>query len=231
MPMSIVRVAMGQTGFTSRQSLTTIELHFLGMYGPGFVTGKVIDRYGPYLTPLLSITCFLIATIINLFSDTSENGSIATWILGMCLVGIGWNLGFSSATVMLTRVYEQAPEFKARIQAMNDFVMFFISGGTTFSTGYIYNAGGGMLDGWKTVDYVVLGMISVIAIIIVPAYLKERQRQQQEPSTASTKMEMSDEESFQEDITNRRRAMPAVFYQDQTGFELAYDLRSIHGRY
>jgi len=219
MPMSIVRVAMAQVGFTSRQSLTTIELHFLGMYGPGFVTGKIINRFGAYMTSLLSILCFLLATIINLLSDTSENGSLATWILGLCLVGLGWNLGFSSATVLLTRVYAAHFKFKARVQAINDFVMFLVSGGTTFSTGYIYNAGGGMMDGWRTVNYVVLGMIGVISVIIVPAYIHERK---QPPKRNVT--EESDEETptAGNAITESSSPkLPTVISHDDTGVELA----------
>lgn len=229
MPMSIVRVAMGEVGFASRQSLTTIELHFVGMYGPGFITSKLIDRFGGYVTSLFAITCFFVAAVINLFSDTSEDGTIATWILGLAIAGIGWNLGFSSATVLLTRVYEKAHEFKARVQAANDLFMFLISGFTTFSTGYIYQGGGPLpLDGWALVNYVVLGMSAIISFIMVPAYLVDRRCHM---STAK-KMVLSDEEEPRAVKEHPRRVLPAVFYPEETayGFELAYDLRSIHSK-
>lgn len=44
MPMSIVRVAMNEVGYSERLSLTTLELHFLGMYAPG--ESRCYDPWG-----------------------------------------------------------------------------------------------------------------------------------------------------------------------------------------
>lgn len=171
LPMSIVRVAMRELGYTSRESLIVTEIHFLGMYAPGFVTGKVIDWYGTTFTNFASIIFFSSAMVFNLVSESNDVGSIGTWITGMITIGIGWNLGFSCSTVMLTRGCAMAPEFKMRIQAANDFFMFLLSGSMIFSTGYIYEAGGGMLSGWRTVNLLTVGLVMLMSFILFTYFL------------------------------------------------------------
>lgn len=176
MPMSVVRVAMGELGYTARQSLWVMEIHFLSMYFPGFVTSKIINRKGPLVTCALSTFFFVAAMPFNLLSESKQDGVRATWYLGLVGLGIGWNLGFSCGTVLLTHVYAAAPHLKPRVQATHDFFMFLITGGFTFSTGYIYDAGGGMLEGWRLVNYVVVGLIGVFVAIVLNEYLIEKKR-------------------------------------------------------
>ena len=172
MPMSVVRVAMGQLGFSSRESLLTIELHFLGMYSPGFVTGKLINRFGALTVSGLSVAFFVLAAIFSFVS--SESSTIATWILALVTVGMGWNFGFSSATVLLTQAYADAPHMKSKVQAANDFVMFLLSGAMIFSTGYIYEDGGSELPGWRTVNAIVLGLIGAMALLVGWEFMMQR---------------------------------------------------------
>jgi len=116
---------------------------------------------------------------------STESTTIATWMLALILVGIGWNLGFSSATVLLTHVYADAPSLKSKVQAANDFVMFLLAGSFIFSTGYIYEAGGSSLPGWRTVNVVVLGMIGIMALIVVGEMtLQQRESKQQKKYSA-----------------------------------------------
>jgi MFS family permease len=170
-PMSLFRVAMGQVGFTSRQSLTTIELHFLGMYAPGFFTGSLIQRYGPRAVCSGAIVLYAVALVLMLVSEEEENGkySIVTWTLGLILVGMGWNFGFTGATVWLTELYE-APSrahLKTSLQAANDCLMFGLAGGWIFSASYIFDAGGSMLDGWKLLNFVVVGLLAFTTIVLL----------------------------------------------------------------
>jgi hypothetical protein len=90
MPMAVLRVAMQQVGFTSRQSLLAIELHFLGMYAPGFITGILIQRWGPRTVISSSIVLFVTSMILlqNVTSQSSFSGAESIWILGMILIGV-----------------------------------------------------------------------------------------------------------------------------------------------
>jgi len=162
LPMSIVRVAMSQLGYTSRQTLLIIEFHFFGMFAPGFVSGTIIDRKGEFFTFYAAIGIFVIMSIVNLVW-TSFDDTITSWSIGLFLAGVGWNFGFSSSTLLLTQAYVTAPHLKTKVQAANDFIMFLFAGSLALSTGYVFEGGGGGLEGWMAVNYVVLSLIVVMS--------------------------------------------------------------------
>jgi MFS family permease len=169
MPMSIFRVVMKEVGYTERQSLTVIEFHFLAMYVPGFWSGSFIKKYGPIRASQVAIGSFLAAIAINL-SSQDNNKSTATWYLGLVFLGIGWNFGFSSATVWVTQAYKNALHLKAKVQAANECGMFLMSGGAIFSTGYLYqDVGGGGIPGWRTLNYTLLGLVGLFVLVILVA--------------------------------------------------------------
>lgn len=198
LPMSIVRVAMGQLGYTSRQSLLVVEFHFLGMFSPGFITGKLIQRFGAVRVMLLAVVINILATSISLVA-TEDSNTLAAWFASLILIGIGWNLGFSSATVHLTQAYAHAPEFKSKVQAANDFVMFLLSGSFIFSTGYIYEAGGSELSGWRTVNYSVFALIGSMALIVLADMtLSHREKEATNFSAGKEQGDKQVEEHFDE---------------------------------
>jgi len=165
-PMSLLRVAMHQVGFTQRDSLTTMEIHFLAMYAPGFVTGMIIQRMGCRWTCASAIGFFGIAMLCLLLAGEKESSSsILLWIVGMVSLGIGWNLGFTGATVWTTRVSGDHLHLKSSIQSINDSFMFFATGVCTVSASFIFKAGGGALDGWKVLSYVVIGYLALNSMI------------------------------------------------------------------
>jgi MFS family permease len=170
MPMSMLRVSMREVGFSDRQSLTVIELHFLSMYMPGFWSGSIISRIGHIRACYIAVGCSLVATAINL--STQDNTTTTTiWFLGLIFLGIGWNFGFSSATVWVQRVYAKPSHqhLKAKIQAANEFFTFFFSGGLIFSTGYINEAGGGGLAGWRLLNVSIMVFIIVLIVVMCVA--------------------------------------------------------------
>lgn len=164
MPMGISRVSMHEFGYTPRQSLSVIELHFLGMYSPGLYSGVFLKKYGPLAGTLVSIIFFGIATTVNLLSQNNVK-TIVTWYLGLIFLGIGWNFGYSSATVWVARAYQRAPHHKGEIQAANEGFTFLICGATIFSTGYVYDYAGGDLPGWQLINAIQLGWIGLLAIV------------------------------------------------------------------
>jgi MFS family permease len=166
-PMSMLRPAMHELGYTARQSLTTIEIHFLGMYSPGFVTGRLIQRYGPKRVCAAAALIFGVSLVFMLLADSEEDGSIAVWIIGLFLVGVGWNFGFTGATVWTTALYKKAPMHKEKVQAANDSIMFLIAGAWIVSASYIFEAGGSGLDGWRTLNKVVVGLLGVYVAVVV----------------------------------------------------------------
>jgi MFS family permease len=220
--MSLVRVAMGQVGFTSRQSLTTIELHFLGMYAPGFFTGSLIQKYGPRAVCNAAIVLYAIALVLMLVSEEEETGtySIVTWTLGMILVGMGWNFGFTASTVWLTELYKAPPRahLKTPLQAANDCLMFGLAGGWIFSASYIFDAGGSGLDGWKQLNFVVVGLLAFTTIVLLVNYRLESMAAAA-ASTASASISSSEKPSRVDSDASHEIGQTTVMVQESMDVE------------
>lgn len=199
MPMSLVRVTMAQLGFSSRQSLTTLEFHFLGMFMTGFVSGPFIARWGSRAATYVAVVLFSISEIILLLAKAEVDGGVAGWLFGLAIVGIAWNFGFTGATVWLTGVYKGGLlPYKDWVQASNDSIMFAFAGIWTFSTSYIGEAGGGGRKGWQTV---VLTSVLLVWIMAVALYWNRREESKEEnennmikASDHGSKCEIIDEE-------------------------------------
>eukprot|EP00522_Entomoneis_paludosa_P004769 CAMPEP_0172473932 /NCGR_PEP_ID=MMETSP1065-20121228/69103_1 /TAXON_ID=265537 /ORGANISM="Amphiprora paludosa, Strain CCMP125" /LENGTH=491 /DNA_ID=CAMNT_0013232109 /DNA_START=154 /DNA_END=1629 /DNA_ORIENTATION=+ len=168
MPMSIVRVVMGQVGYTARQSLTTIELHFVGMYAPGFISGSLISQYGPPWMIVVGIVVFGVAVIFNFVAqdESDQEHGLALWILGLFWIGVGWNFCFTSATIWTTALYKQQPRLQPQVQAANDCSMFFLGGAWLVSASYIFEAGGEELEGWAVLNGVVVGLLVLMGVLL-----------------------------------------------------------------
>lgn len=182
LPMTIFRVTMGELGFTSRQSLTVIEVHFFCMYSPGFVSGAFIQKYGPVRACQVSIAC--LAICIGIFLSIQDNdNTTAAWFVGFVFLAFGWNFGFSSATVWSTQCYKHAMHLKPKIQAANDGIVFLFSGIATFCTGYIYeDGGGGGINGWRLCNYVLIVVLTIFISIVVTAIYQLKSNTPEVPS-------------------------------------------------
>ena len=196
MPMSIVRIAMRDAGYTSRQSLTVIEIHFVGMFGPGFFSGKMIKRFGSMLTIWFAFILFIFGLIFNIFSQTLESGgNMYMFAIGLFLLGAGWNFGFPASTLLLTKVYASDMKMKSKIQSSHDFIMFVLAGIIVVTAGYIYdsqnqntNSGCDELCGWKGVNFATLGYTLILLCIIIFEYLSQY-NERKSMNRADTKIE------------------------------------------
>lgn len=83
-----------------------IELHFLGMFLPGFFTGKLIQDYGTFNVSVLGAVLFAVSAVVFIIGEDLWN-----YFLGMILLGIAWNFSFSAGTVMLTQSYKVSDIF------------------------------------------------------------------------------------------------------------------------
>ena len=101
MLMSNVTLAMKSNDYSFGSCSLFIELHFFAMFAPGFFTGMLIKRYGTFIVSLLGGLIFA-GAIVVLVIDVQ----IWNYIVGMILLGAGWNFSFSSGTVMLTSSYK-----------------------------------------------------------------------------------------------------------------------------
>lgn len=95
----------------------TIQSHVIAMFAPSLVTGFLVDRLG--ITRMM--TAGAVTLLASLAAAASSHSGSAYW-MGLVLLGLGWNLLFVGATVLLTRSY--APEERFRAQGLNDVAVF-----------------------------------------------------------------------------------------------------------
>ncbi len=132
-----------------------IQWHVLAMYGPSFVTGSLIARFGTERIVaaglLLLVGCALVA-----LSGTT----IAHFWIALILLGVGWNFGFIGGTALVTATYR--PEESEKVQALNDFLVFGAVAIASFSSGEVLAFGS-----WNLLNLVVLPVVSLCLMALL----------------------------------------------------------------
>jgi MFS family permease len=158
--MTATPIAMLGCGFTFPDAAFVIQWHALGMYAPSFFTGHLIGRFGVTSILLAGALLLLACGAINL-AGVSE---LHFWS-ALVLLGIGWNFLFVGATTLLTRSY--AASEKAKVQALNDFLIFGTVAVASFASGAVLTG-----LGWSTVQLAVLPPVA--AVVLAVLWLKLR---------------------------------------------------------
>lgn len=138
-----------------------IQWHIVGMYAPSFFTGHLIRRFG--VIPILSLGAFLILGCIAV--NLSGTGVFHFWS-GLVLLGLGWNFMFVGGTSLLTECYR--PEERAKVQAVNEFMVFATVSCTALLSGALFN-----LLGWEAVN---LGVVAPVLIALGAVLWLSRRR-------------------------------------------------------
>ncbi|MCI0752876.1 MFS transporter [Teichococcus vastitatis] len=138
--MTATPLEMMLCGFGIGASATVIQLHAVSMFAPGFVSGRLIARFGArriiLVGTLLSAACAAVALSGERFGHFS---------VALMLLGVGWNFMFVGATTLLSEAHR--PEERVRAQAANDFIVFGTVACTAFASGAIHaQAGWTMLN-------------------------------------------------------------------------------------
>ncbi|MEX2407700.1 MAG: MFS transporter, partial [Rhodovibrionaceae bacterium] len=132
-----------------------IQLHVLGMYAPSFFTGHLIHRFG--LRPVMGAGALL---LLGCVAVTVSGIAVANFAVGLILLGLGWNLLFVGGTTMLTQAYR--PEEKAKVQAINDFLVFGTVAATAFLSGAVYD-----LYGWNVLNFLLIAPVLLVLASLV----------------------------------------------------------------
>jgi MFS family permease len=149
--MTATPIAMLDCGHEFAAAAFVIQWHSLGMYAPSFVTGHLIARLGLARIMLTGAALLLACCLINL----AGIATIYFWAANVAL-GIGWNFLFIGATTLLTRSY--SVEEKAKVQALNDFLVFGTVAMSAFASGALLSG-----VGWAWVQMAMLPFVAVAA--------------------------------------------------------------------
>ena len=131
-----------------------IGAHVAGMFLPSPFSGWLVDRYG-YLAIAVAAGVTLLAA--GLIAAWAPVDSVATLVLALVLLGVGWNLGLVSGTTLVT---DAVPlETRARTQGVGDLGIALAGAGGGLSSGLIFAA----------TSYATLTLTSgLLALLIIP---------------------------------------------------------------
>jgi MFS family permease len=149
--MTAAPLAMVSCGLGADNAALGIQWHVLAMFGPSFVTGHLIARFGQERIIVVGMALLAGGAVVALSGIALFNFWIA-----MVLLGVGWNFGFIGATAMLTETYRS--EERGKVQGVNDALIFGAVAIASFSSGQLL-AG----IGW---DWLNIFFFPVIAICI-----------------------------------------------------------------
>lgn len=160
--MTATPLAMKVCGFGYPESADVIKWHVIGMFAPGFFTGSLIKRFG--VLQMMFAGCVSMALTVAV----AVHG-ISYWHfwIALVLLGVGWNFLFTGATTLLTTTYK--PAEKAKVQGINDLVVFLVMMTSSAASGALLSA-----SGWNDLNLLSLPVLLVAAAAVL--YLMAHRR-------------------------------------------------------
>ncbi len=137
-------------GYSIFSTGIVIQLHVVGMFLPSLFTGNLIKIFGHRNIILSGVFILLICIFINYNFETYYG-----FLIGLILLGIGWNFLFVSGTSLLVISYDEDNKFLS--QGLNDFVVFSSQAIGSLSAGLLL-----YLTSWKTLNLICLPLILVL---------------------------------------------------------------------
>lgn len=129
-----------------------IQWHLVAMFAPSFLTGALIGRVGTRAVMGLGGVLMLGGVAVAL-----SGTALAHFQGALVLVGVGWNFLYVAATSLLAESWRE--EDKARVQAINDSLVFGVVSLATFGAGPLVGR-----FGWEAVNR--LAALPVVALLV-----------------------------------------------------------------
>ncbi|OWJ64300.1 MFS transporter [Inquilinus limosus] len=155
--MTAAPLAMHICGLSQESSNLGLQWHVIAMYAPSFFTGRLITRFGAPRVVAAGLVLTAASAAVGL-----TGVDVAHFWVTLILLGLGWNFGFVGASAMVLDCH--APEEKARVQSLNDFVVF----GTMAFGSFL---SGGLLTsyGWNTVLWLSFAPLALAVVAVAAA--------------------------------------------------------------
>ncbi|WP_312404611.1 MFS transporter [Brevundimonas sp.] len=148
-------LAMVDHGHSVGSAALGIQWHLLAMFGPSFVTGRLMARFGKERVTAVGLALIAVAAAIGL-----SGVAVAHFWATLIVLGIGWNFSFIGATAMVTDCH--TPEERAKAQGANDFLVFGATAGVSFLAGAVLNSGGWTMLNWMIFPPIVLILVPLV---------------------------------------------------------------------
>src|ERR1700712_3229714 len=151
-------------GFGVAASADVIRAHSIAMFAPGFVTGRLIQKFGVHQIIMIGGALTLACVAVNVYRPPL----FTTFMVALALLGIGWNFMFVGGTTLLSTAY--AAEERVRVQATHDFIVFGSVATTAVTSGAVQAT-----FGWGVLNLTVVPPV-IIAFIVVGWHWMARSR-------------------------------------------------------
>jgi MFS family permease len=133
--MTMTPIHIAHHGHSIDVTGVVIAAHVAGMFLPSPFSGWLVDRFG-YLAIAAAAGVTLVAA--GLLAAWAPVDSVATLLVALVLLGLGWNLGLVSGTTLVTNAAPLAT--RARTQGVVDFGIALAGAGGGLSSGLIVTA-------------------------------------------------------------------------------------------
>jgi MFS family permease len=114
-----------------------IGIHIGAMYLPSPLTGILVDRVGRLPVAAASALTLLVAALV---AGLAPADSVPLLVLGLTLLGVGWNLGLISGTALIVDATD--PTTRPRTQGTVDVLIALGGAGGAASAGTVVAAAG-----------------------------------------------------------------------------------------
>jgi MFS family permease len=162
--MTSAPLAMKLCGLSVSDSNFGIQWHIVAMYGPSFVTGSLIARFGASKIVATGLLLEAAAATIGLSGITA----LHFWAT-LIVLGVGWNFAFIGASALVLETHR--PQERNKVQAFNDFLVFGTMAVGSFSSGQLLAN-----YGWSAVNLVVYPPVLFGLTVLAFASLARRRR-------------------------------------------------------
>jgi MFS family permease len=163
--MTSAPLAMKMCGLSVSDSNFGIQWHIVAMYGPSFVTGSLIARFGAPAIVALGLSLEALAATIGLSGITAPH----FWAT-LIMLGLGWNFGFVGASALVLETH--LPQEKNKVQAFNDFLVFGMMALGSFSSGPLLAN-----YGWSAVTMAVYPAVLLgLLVLALSSFARRRER-------------------------------------------------------
>jgi MFS family permease len=153
--MTATPLAMGLCGHPYSAAATVIGWHVIGMFGPSFFTGSLIQRFG--VLQVMAAGALLLYVVVAI--ALSGIGVSHFWF-ALVLLGVGWNFLYIGGTTLITEAC--TPPERAKTQGVNDLIIFVVMATSSFSSGLLLEK-----SGWQLLNYLALPFVTAAAVAVL----------------------------------------------------------------
>ena len=145
--------------FTLFETSIVIQFHVIGMFLPSLFSGDLIKRFGNTNIIYAGVVILFLSILTNTFFEFYYS-----YMLGLILLGIGWNFLFVSGSSLLVISYNEKDKFTA--QGLNDFIVFSTQGIGSLSAGFLL-----YFSNWTVIN---LLCVPLLIFVLVVSFISSR---------------------------------------------------------